>query len=266
MEHNKLITASWPESGPGLPKSNVAPRADAKQHNFAFSELLTCGHCGCALVGELKKKRYVYYHCTGYKGKCPEPYVREEALEQQFTQVLRRLRFDEEILGWVSQALRESHQDECRFHEEAVDRLQADYRRLQNRIDQMYIDKLDGRITGDFFDQKSAEWSDEQRQILRTIEDHSQANQAYLKEGVALLELANRAADLFERQPAGEKRRLLDFVLSNAEWANGELKPVFRQPFDMIAVAATDSAKIKAAGAPSDGLHQLMYPRQDSNL
>jgi hypothetical protein len=32
-------------------------------------------------VGEIKKSRYVYYHCTGYKGKCPDPYVREEVLE-----------------------------------------------------------------------------------------------------------------------------------------------------------------------------------------
>jgi len=31
-----------------------------------------CGRCGCALVGEKKKGKYVYYHCTGNKGKCPE--------------------------------------------------------------------------------------------------------------------------------------------------------------------------------------------------
>jgi site-specific DNA recombinase len=32
-----------------------------------------------ALVGEKKKGKYVYYRCTGNKGKCPEPYAREEA-------------------------------------------------------------------------------------------------------------------------------------------------------------------------------------------
>jgi hypothetical protein len=29
----------------------------------AFSGLITCGHCGCAMVDEIKKGRYVYYHC-----------------------------------------------------------------------------------------------------------------------------------------------------------------------------------------------------------
>src|SRR5580692_6808301 len=51
---------------------------------LAFSGLINCGHCGCAMVGEIKKGRYVYYHCTGYKGKCHEPYVREEVLEGRF--------------------------------------------------------------------------------------------------------------------------------------------------------------------------------------
>lgn len=43
-------------------------------------------------------------------------------------------------------------------HDEAIARLQAEYRRLQNRIDAMYLDKLDGRIDTAFFDSKSADW------------------------------------------------------------------------------------------------------------
>ena len=46
-----------------------------------------------------------------------------------------------------------------------------------------------------------------------------------MDEGIALMELADRAADLFADQPASEKRRLLEFVLSNSFWANGELTP-----------------------------------------
>ena len=43
------------------------------------------------MVGEVKKKRYVYYHCTGYRGKCPEPYTREEVLAEQLAAGLREL-------------------------------------------------------------------------------------------------------------------------------------------------------------------------------
>ena len=50
-------------------------------------------------------------------------------------------------------------------------------------------------------------------------------------------------AGLFEEQSASEKRRLLEFVLSNSIWARGELTPVFRQPFDMLADIATVGAQ-----------------------
>ncbi|MHB9078479.1 MAG: hypothetical protein ACYC3X_13415 [Pirellulaceae bacterium] len=97
-------------------------------------------------------------------------------------------------------------------------------------------------MTTDFFDAKSSEWPDEQGRIRDAVADHEIANQSYLEEGVALLEQASQAADVFEKQPAGEKRRLLDCVLWKAQWANGELTPEFRQPFDMIAVGANDIA------------------------
>ena len=235
-------------------------------HDLAFSNLVRCGHCGCALVGEIKKGRYVYYHCTGYKGKCPEPYVREEVLEAKFAEILRRLTFDDEVLGWVKEALRQSHVDERQFHRDAIERLQAESTRLQRRVESAYEDKLDGRIGAAFFDQKAGEWRAEQERIERAIQDHRQADQSYMEEGLALLELAGRAADLFEKQVPGEKRRLLDFVLSNSTWANGVLTPVFRQPFDLLADAAAITRKEEAAGALSGGLHQVKLPGQDSNL
>jgi hypothetical protein len=87
------------------------------KHEFAFSGLISCGHCGCSLVGEIKKSRYVYYHCTGYKGKCPDPYTREEVFEEKFTALLEELSLDDEVLGWVTEALRQSHEDEKSYHD-----------------------------------------------------------------------------------------------------------------------------------------------------
>lgn len=235
-------------------------RKPKDRESFAFARLISCGHCGCSLVGELKKGKYVYYHCTYYRGRCDEPYVREETLEEKFTEILSRLRFDDEVLDWMRRALRESQADEQRFREESVQRLQAEYNRLQRRIDVMYVDKLDGRIDARFFDQKQAEWRDEQNRLMDSIAEHQQANESYISEGVMLLELANRASELFAKQPASEKRRLLDFVLSNCTWKGGELTPNFRQPFDMIADMATDCAVKKVAGIASGDLCQNELP------
>jgi site-specific DNA recombinase len=74
--------------------------------------------------------------------------------------------------------------------------------------------------------------------ILRNIETHSTANENYIEEGIKLLQLARRAHELFENQPANQKRKLLDFVLSNSVWKNRKLLAEYRQPFDLFAVAS----------------------------
>ena len=63
-----------------------------------------------------------------------------------------------------------------------------------------------------------AEWREEQNRCLGDIERHQNAEQFYMNESVALLKLARNVQFLFERQDALEKRRLLNFVLSNCKW------------------------------------------------
>ena len=127
-------------------------------------------------MGEIKKQRYVYYRCTGYRGKCGELYVRQEVLERKFSEVLRRLAFDDEVLAWVREALSQSHADEKRDQERAVAKLMAEHGRLQRRIHAMYVDKLDGRIDAEFLDLMSARWRAEQDRCLREIERHTDAD------------------------------------------------------------------------------------------
>ena len=92
----------------------------------------------------------------------------------------------------------------------------------------MYIDKLDGKIGGDFFDKMAGQWREDQSRCLRDIERHQDADESYMSEGVQILELASNAQSLFERQPAREKRRLLNFLLSNCSWEDGEVIATFR--------------------------------------
>jgi hypothetical protein len=58
--------------------------------------------------------------------------------------------------------------------------------------------------------------------------------------GFAMVMVAG--GSLFERQPCREKRRLLNFVLSNCTWEDGEVVATFRQPFDLLAETATIAA------------------------
>src|SRR5215472_11432701 len=241
-------------------------------HDFAFSGFITCGECGCSIVGEIKKQRYVYYHCTGYADKCRgEPaicrrkYVREEVLEAQFTELLGRLHFDDEVLGWVREALQASHTDQRREHQEAIARLWAEHKRLGDRINAMYVDKLDGKIGADFYDRFAGEWREEQLRLQREIDRHEAAEQSYMDEGVQILELARNAQKRFAQQEPRQKRRLLNFVLSNCSWEDGEVRATFRQPFDLLAETTALAAGQEAGNAANSAKSEIWLGDLDSN-
>ena len=246
-------------SGRGLKKTHQA------KDRFAFSGLITCGHCGCALVGEIKKGRYVYYHCTGYRGKCLEPYTPEKVLEEKFTGLLGSISFSEDILTWVSGVLIRSHSDDKKFREQAIANLQKQYRRIQARIDAMYLDKLDGRIDAEFYDRNATEWRAEQARIASDIQMHHNSSGSHVEQGIRLLALARRAHELFENQPVSEKRKLLDFLLSNCKWKNGELKAQYRQPFDALAVAVAAEQGARTAASSKTSRNDNWLPGMDSN-
>jgi hypothetical protein len=107
------------------------------KHDFAFTGLVRCGHCGCLLVGELKKETYVYYHCTGNRGKCPEPYTRQEKLSSGFASVLQELVIPPPILEWLGYAVLESDRNEHAARADAVKRLRGRYGQIGTRLEIM---------------------------------------------------------------------------------------------------------------------------------
>ncbi|TSC76392.1 MAG: recombinase [Parcubacteria group bacterium Gr01-1014_29] len=55
----------------------------------AYCGLLSCDSCDSSITAE-KQKGHIYYRCTRKKGVCTEPYVREESLDFQLSELLAR--------------------------------------------------------------------------------------------------------------------------------------------------------------------------------
>ena len=203
-------------------------------HDFAFSGLVSCGHCGCSLVGEIKKARYVYYHCTGYRGKCAEPYTREETLARQFAASLHELIIPGPVLEWLQAELVASDLTERAAREQAQRRDQAEWERLQRRLEVLYEDRLDRRIEASMYDQKAGEIRQQQDQLRRRISERQGTQLPPASHVVDLVALTSKAAELFLEQPRAEQRKLLRLVLDTATWKSGELRMSFREPFSQL--------------------------------
>ena len=106
---------------------------------------------------------------------------------------------------------------------------------LRRRLEQAYVDRMDGKITGGFWEAKSAEWQEEEQEILASLRELEQAeNPERALDRVRILELANKAHSLYVTQSQQEKAKLLRMVLSNCAIDAVSVYPTYRKPFDMI--------------------------------
>jgi site-specific DNA recombinase len=189
-----------------------------RRHVFAFGGLLRCGYDGCAVTAELKKNRYTYYRCTGYRGKCALPYMREEVLGDRLGQVLKDIYIPDDILRQLEHSLLHD-KDRAEAQTQAEnERLKLRLAQVRGRIERAYVDKLDGKISEEFWEKRSADWSHEEQQIVMAMEGLKQQSPERIIDGVRILELANKAYFLYLKQPPAEKAKLLRIVLSNCKW------------------------------------------------
>ncbi len=258
--HPRLVTpelwAQVQETLSGRSTCHAAPQ----RHEFSFNGLVHCGVCAAEgdrkmLIGELKKGKYVYYHCDGCKrlGRAAM-YVREEKLNTMFIAALRELAIDPVVIEWVKTGLKDAHEDEKRFHAEAVAKLQKQQATLKRRLDVLYEDRLDGRITVDDFQERSNKWREELAHLRDEVARHDRADASHVEQGIALLELAGNAVGLYESRDPAKRRHLLEFLCSNSEFRGDKIAVTWRSPFDGLAQSIIEAEAEKArTPAISDG-------------
>lgn len=200
------------------------------------------------MTAEKHKGRYVYYRCTGSRGKCGQQYVREEILDEKLAAVLNAIQIDDKIVNWIMQALRESHGEEKAYREAELKRLNRRHGDLQCRIDKAYEDRLDGVIDEAYWRDVSVRWRSEQDAVRVQIECLQRANRNYLEQGMEILELAQCAYSQYVRQDFSEKRRLLNCVLSNCTIDDLTLYPTYKKPFDLIVEGLKTIKKLPRLG------------------
>ena len=204
------------------------------KQEIAFRGLLTCAEDNCAITAERKKGKYVYYRCTGYRGRCATPRFREEEISAKLGEVLKGIHIPDEVLAALQQSLTQDHvrlENQSAFHRASlVQRLAA----LRKRMDQAYQDKLDGKIPEDFWERKMSEWRAEEQQIQMTINQLQVSSADRVLSATRILELANKAYSLYLTQKPAEQAKLLRLVLLNCSIDKVSIYPAYRKPFDLI--------------------------------
>ena len=168
------------------------------------------------------------------------------------------------MLQWLEKELTLStHQDE-RIQQRTVKNWQDEWDRLQGRLDAMYEDKLDGRITSEQFDRKAKETRSKQQALRAKISQH-QSTAVDLRAGFNMMKLTSIACREFERQNAREQRKLLELVVNGAMWKDGRLELTLHEPFQTLARSNSASATKDGTKGTSEPKLSEWLPDMDSN-
>jgi len=202
---------------------------------FVYRGLLSCVHCGLRITFEMVKGKYIYGHCTNYYGNCPNcEWVRVEDIDEQIRKLLQDLSISQDVLNELTKELKENHKAKVEYHTRTMKNLKSEYDRIENRLDKMYEDKLDGRITEDKYDTLLDKYKRIQADLILQMEQHSNADENYFIKASRLLKLAHKAHKLFEKANANQKRELLSYLLQNSQMDGKKLIPRLKMPFDAI--------------------------------
>ena len=140
----------------------------------------------------------------------------EQDVSDQLGQLLKDIYVPEKVARTIVDSLQadKARTDAGRLQRvsDAQQRLAA----LRTRMDQMYEDKLDGKIDEEFWGRKMNEWRDQERGLesqLASLSVFPSAEKVLSVERI--FELANRAHFLYLTRNAAERSQLLKSVLLN---------------------------------------------------
>jgi site-specific DNA recombinase len=213
---------------------NGRNKRKCRKHDFAFRGMLTCAEDSCTMTAELQKGKYIYYRCSGYRGKCSTPYFREEEIAEKLGGLLKNIYVPDDVVLCIENSFT---RDRERFKSDSAARRESLDKRLhavRRRMDQAYSDKLDGKIPQDFWERRMSEWRAEEQEIEIALIPTSDSHSDRLLSARRILELANKAYFLYVTQKPAEQAKLLRMVLSNCSVDSVSLYPTYRKPFDMI--------------------------------
>lgn len=130
-----------------------------KEHTYRG--LIRCA-CGEVMTGELKKGKYVYYHCTGRKREiCGRPYVAESRITEAFCLLLRDLQIPGFAMSWISEGLAQADKDRHARRKNREQELNKSVLEIERRLEQLYLDKISGDISTEFYRATRAKWDAE---------------------------------------------------------------------------------------------------------
>jgi site-specific DNA recombinase len=206
-----------------------------QKHQFIFRKLIKCSECEGTITAEIQKG-IIYYHCTHYKNCSQKKYTPEDKIEQKLLGVFK---FFENITPaeaeQIKAKIKQKHTQEIDYKENTIKTLNDRYGALQRRLDNLYNDRLDEKISPEFWQKKHNEISEEQNELKDKLTKLKNEEARYFEIWLNILDLARRAKEIYEKRSPEQRRLLLTQIFSNLMLKDDIINPTLKKPIEILA-------------------------------
>ncbi len=225
----------------------------------AYRGLILCADCGCTYTPDFKTKRYKsgkvshfkYYHCSNGKHQHDKiTCIKEEDIDEAIRSLLKSLKLPEDKLEELRKELAEAHKQKVNLYNSERKDLVRRRKQLQERQKNAYDALMDRSITLEVYNENNRRYKDELMEIERKEKRLDGADSNYYDTVGTLLDIFERADQIFEAASAEDKKKLAGFLVSNLRVSNKIIELTPREPFRTLV---------------SDVNHPLWLGMRDSN-
>ncbi len=199
--------------------------------DFTLKKIVKCGKCGRA-VSPFKARNTVYLRCAN--SKCDNPNTAVSLVIDGIAADIGYIDVPEEWLDKIIAELRNRHDDQQTYFTQTIEQTRAEYDKLKDKMRKVYYDLLEGRITQTFHDEIATELEKKQQELNDRLKLLTNDNKQFQVTASYLLDLAQRANQLFKESDEGLRQKLLEYVLSNIELKDKKLSYILNDPFKTI--------------------------------
>ena len=247
-----------------------------KKHLPVFKAKVKCEECSGIIAWEIQKGHW-YGHCNHHRQCSQNKYIRQEAVEEQlfpyFDAVApKNLR----VLQWLEKAIKEGHNEEINYNTTKREEFNRIVRMADQRIENAYRDKLDGKMPAPLCEKMISESTQEKENAIEALGKLSKGRTAYYEAGYAIHELASKATAIYKspRATEDEKRLLLSHIFSNLTMKADRISPNYTFGFEFLAewvpklnliFELAESSPIKGKEDAFASSHPVLLRRLDSN-
>lgn len=232
-KHEPLISLELYEKIKKLHNEHVIYACKTTKHDLLYKGLIKCPKNNRYLTGELQKGKnnsgeYEYWRChkpvPGDEGcKQCKKCIKSTIIDNTIADVLKEIEITPKQLDEIKENFKIFFNIQTQYDESRKEQIAVKLKKLRNRLNQLYEDKLDGLIDLETYTEKKEKYTSELNELTIEHSALSKTNQVLFERLEKAFELCKDLQGRYFQLSNEKRRELLKLLCSNFFYQDSKL-------------------------------------------